>query len=241
MPSRRQEERDMATSPSPLRIPISNVLLGNDYTGKLYVGSQRNEVNLLLDTGSSTLAIDHKSYDPRHDPHAKVTTLVQEVAYGDGSNWIGSVVQTDMTVSASGHVVDLPGVAGAVGDHGALPRRVPDGDRTQRRLVQREPEAGHRRRGGGDRSAPADAPEPRTHQRDRRQRHQRPRSRAGAVRCGPRQAVTGAGEADPLTAGLDIEREAGRVAHIDVHAARHRRRHQAGCHPGELLADGCGG
>jgi hypothetical protein len=107
----------MAKNPSPIRIPINNVLLGNDYTGKLYVGSQRKEVNLLLDTGSSSLAIDHKSYDPRKDPKAKVTDLVQEVAYGDGSKWIGSVVQTDMTVSASGKTIDLAGVSVAVAYH----------------------------------------------------------------------------------------------------------------------------
>jgi hypothetical protein len=107
----------MPRTPSPIRIPISNVLLGDDYTGKLYVGSHRKEVNLLLDTGSSTLAVDHKSYDPRHDPKAKLTELVQEVRYGDGSNWIGSVVQTDMTVSASGRSIDLPNVSVAVAYH----------------------------------------------------------------------------------------------------------------------------
>jgi hypothetical protein len=107
----------MAKNQSPIRIPINNVLLGNDYTGKLYVGSQRKEVNLLLDTGSSSLAIDHKSYDPRNDPKAKVTDLVQEVAYGDGSKWIGSVVQTDMTVSAADKAIDLPGVPVAVAYH----------------------------------------------------------------------------------------------------------------------------
>ena len=107
----------MAMKNTPIRVPISNVLLGNDYTGKLYVGSQRSEVNLLLDTGSSSLAVDHKSYDPRKDPNAKVTDLVQEVAYGDGSNWIGSVVQTDMTASSSGAAIDLPGVSVAVAYH----------------------------------------------------------------------------------------------------------------------------
>jgi hypothetical protein len=107
----------MPKKPTPVRIPISNVLLGDDYTGKLYVGSERKEVNLLLDTGSSTLAVDHKSYDPRHDPKAKVTELVQEVSYADGSNWIGSVVRTDMTVSERGRTIDLPDVSVAVAYH----------------------------------------------------------------------------------------------------------------------------
>ncbi len=101
----------------PIRIPIDNLLLGNDYTGKLYVGAQRSEVNLLLDTGSSTLAVERKSYNPGKDPNVKLTNLVQEVAYGDGSNWIGSVVQTDVTVAASGKSIDLPGVSVAVAYH----------------------------------------------------------------------------------------------------------------------------
>jgi hypothetical protein len=112
-------ERNMAKSNArnPIRIPINNTLLGNDYTGKMYVGAQRSEVNLLLDTGSSTLAVEQKSYDPRKDSKAMVTNLVQEVAYGDGSNWIGSVVQTDMTASGSGKSIDLPGVSVAVAYH----------------------------------------------------------------------------------------------------------------------------
>ena len=107
----------MPQQPRPVRIAISNVLLGNDYTGKLYVGSHRKAVNVLLDTGSSTLAVDHKSYDPAHDPTAKSTELVQEVGYGDGSNWIGSVVQTDVTAREGERSVDLPGVSVAVAYH----------------------------------------------------------------------------------------------------------------------------
>jgi hypothetical protein len=107
----------MAKSVQTLRIPISNVLLENDYTGRIYLGAQRKEVNVLLDTGSSTLAVDHKSYDPRRDKKAKPTKLVQEVAYGDGSHWAGSVVRTDVAVSASARKIDLPGVPVAVAYH----------------------------------------------------------------------------------------------------------------------------
>lgn len=104
-------------SATPIRIPINNVLLGSDYTGRLFIGAQMKEVNLLLDTGSSTLAVENRSYDPLHDPKAQVTNMVQAVAYGDGSNWIGSVVRTDVQVSAGGHSADLPGVAVAVAYH----------------------------------------------------------------------------------------------------------------------------
>jgi hypothetical protein len=101
----------------PVRIPISNVLLGNDYTGKLYIGAQEKEVNLLLDTGSSSLAVENRSYDPQHDKKATVTSMVQEVAYADGSNWIGSVVKTDVTAKADRHSTALESVAVAVAYH----------------------------------------------------------------------------------------------------------------------------
>ena len=105
----------MATNP--VRISINNLLLGSDYTGKLYVGSQQKEVNLLLDTGSSTLAVESRSYDPQQDKNATFTKMVQEVTYGDGTSWIGSVVNTDVNVSANGQGIDLPGVAVAVAYH----------------------------------------------------------------------------------------------------------------------------
>ncbi|HET6485999.1 MAG TPA: pepsin-like aspartyl protease, partial [Spirochaetia bacterium] len=100
----------------PIRIAISNVLLGSDYTGRLYIGSRQEEVNLLLDTGSSTLAVEHRSYDPQKDTKATVTDMVQEVQYGSGA-WIGSVVKTDVAAGAGGETVDLPGVALAVAYH----------------------------------------------------------------------------------------------------------------------------
>ena len=101
----------------PIRVAISNVLLGDDYTGKLYVGAQQKEVNLLLDTGSSTLAVERRSYDPQRDSKARVTNLVQEVAYEDRSSWIGSVVRTDVRAKSGGRAIDLPAVSVAVAYH----------------------------------------------------------------------------------------------------------------------------
>ena len=107
----------MPPATQPIRVPISINLLGNDYTGRMYVGSQRKEVNLLLDTGSSTLAVQHRHYDPVQDTHATLTHLVQEVAYVDGSKWIGSVVHTHMATAATGDSIDLHGVPVAVAYH----------------------------------------------------------------------------------------------------------------------------
>ncbi len=40
-----------------IRIPINNVTGGGDYTGQIKIGSQGVVANVILDTGSSTLAV----------------------------------------------------------------------------------------------------------------------------------------------------------------------------------------
>src|ERR1700689_1830713 len=45
-------------STTTVRLPITNIYLGDDYTGVIYVGSQKKPCNVILDTGSSSLAID---------------------------------------------------------------------------------------------------------------------------------------------------------------------------------------
>ena len=81
----------------PIRIRITNVYMEGDYTGVIAVGSQRKATNVILDTGSSTLALDGAFYDPSGDQNAKVTDVAQEVTYGSGA-WVGAVVQTDVAV-----------------------------------------------------------------------------------------------------------------------------------------------
>src|SRR5262249_35476595 len=113
------KENQMAKKKSPIRIPISNVLLGNDYTGRLYVGSERRGVDLLLDTGSSSLAVGHKRYDPRADGNVEATGVGDGGRESHRTGWIGSVVQTDLAVAAGRKRVDLAGVSVAVAYHGA--------------------------------------------------------------------------------------------------------------------------
>ena len=51
-----------------IRVPINNVKGGGDYTGEIRVGSQGTVANVILDTGSSTLAVGprvYKSLTPR--------------------------------------------------------------------------------------------------------------------------------------------------------------------------------
>lgn len=100
-----------------VRLPITNVYMDGDYTGTIYVGRGKKPCNVILDTGSSTLAIDGTFYDVTKDKAAKITAIAQEVGYEDGSNWVGAVVMTDVTVGE--HALQLPQVPVAVAYHEA--------------------------------------------------------------------------------------------------------------------------
>jgi hypothetical protein len=97
------------------RIPITNVYMDGDYTGIIYLGSQKRPANVILDTGSSTLAIDGTFYDPTKDTKVQITDVAQEVGYADGSSWVGAVVQT--TIAVGTPAVTLPKVSAAVAYH----------------------------------------------------------------------------------------------------------------------------
>ena len=87
--------------PPALRIPITNVYGDGDYTAQIRVGSAGVPANFLLDTGSSTLAINSTIYDPSTDAHMKPTPLAQDVSYDTGG-WTGPVVSTDVGIGAGG-------------------------------------------------------------------------------------------------------------------------------------------
>jgi hypothetical protein len=100
-----------------VRLPITNVYMDGDYSGTIYVGSQKKPAKVILDTGSSTLAIDGKFYDATKDKGAKITDIAQEVGYADGSNWVGAVVLTDVEVGVGNQSVVLPQVHVAMAYH----------------------------------------------------------------------------------------------------------------------------
>jgi hypothetical protein len=79
-----------------LRIEITNVLTGNDYSAQLAIGSKGALANVILDTGSSTLAVEPSVYSGGGDTLLKPTTLIQLVGYGTGG-WAGPVVDTTIT------------------------------------------------------------------------------------------------------------------------------------------------
>ena len=57
------------------RVPITNVYADGDYTGRINVGPTKQPMNVLLDTGSSTLAFDDKKYQPNVAGGDKTTDL----------------------------------------------------------------------------------------------------------------------------------------------------------------------
>jgi hypothetical protein len=97
------------------RIPITNIYAGGDYSGRIFVGEDRQPMNVLLDTGSSALALDGAKYRPR--ARDKTTALAQYDVYGDNSSWLGAVIQTTVSVGEGKHQVTFKGANVAVAYH----------------------------------------------------------------------------------------------------------------------------
>jgi hypothetical protein len=89
-----------------LRIPITNVYGGGDYTAPITVGSQGAVVNVILDTGSSTLAVVPNVYDASADESAQFTALAQDVIYGTGG-WTGPVITTSLSMGNGGQATSV--------------------------------------------------------------------------------------------------------------------------------------
>ena len=87
--------------PDPLamiKIAITNIFADGCYTAPVFIGSEKTRINVFLDTGSSSLAVNRQHYDPGTDRRMAPTNLVQEVAYEDDSGWKGAVVRTRVAV-----------------------------------------------------------------------------------------------------------------------------------------------
>ncbi|GAB3383632.1 pepsin-like aspartyl protease [Lysobacter fragariae] len=78
------------------------------YTVALEFGSQRDRVNLLLDTGSSSLVVLPEAFDATRDQHLKPTQLAQQVKYGQGA-WAGPILTTQVGLGEGIHARQLAG------------------------------------------------------------------------------------------------------------------------------------
>ena len=99
-----REAVDMASKI--VRMAITNVYGGGDYTAPITIGSGQTTANVILDTGSSTLAVIPKTYDVKGDSVAETTPLAQDVIYGTGG-WSGPVVTTTVAMGVEGQSVSL--------------------------------------------------------------------------------------------------------------------------------------
>jgi len=88
-------------------IPITNVYMGGDYTGQILVGPKQQPMNVILDTGSSALALDGTKYKPDVSGGDQTTDLAQTDSYGDGSTWTGAVIKTEISVGGGANPVVL--------------------------------------------------------------------------------------------------------------------------------------
>jgi hypothetical protein len=89
------------------RIPITNIYMGGDYTGRILVGPKQQPLNVILDTGSSALALDGHKYRPNLADGDKSTNLAQTDSYGDGSSWTGAVIETKITIGTGATSISL--------------------------------------------------------------------------------------------------------------------------------------
>jgi Eukaryotic aspartyl protease len=89
-----------------IRIPINNVKGGGDYTGEIRVGSQGTVANVILDTGSSTLAVIPRVYDIDEDKNVSFTAYAQAVTYGTGG-WSGPVLETTLSMGSGGNEAEV--------------------------------------------------------------------------------------------------------------------------------------
>lgn len=96
------------------RVEITNIYMGGDYTGQIFVGPKGRPMNVILDTGSSALALDGHKYKPDLAKGDKSTRLAQTDAYGDGSSWTGAVIQTKLAVGSGPNAISLKNGTAAI-------------------------------------------------------------------------------------------------------------------------------
>jgi len=89
------------------RIPITNVFMGGDYTGQILVGPNQIPMNVILDTGSSALALNGHKYNLDKADGDITTRLAQTDSYGDGSSWTGAVIQTKLTIGVGANAISI--------------------------------------------------------------------------------------------------------------------------------------
>lgn len=92
----------MTASRPSLQLATTLAYAKGGYSTALSLGSGECPLNVLLDTGSSTLAVTPGRYAPQQDSRLKATALAQQVTYGKGA-WAGPVLQTQVGFGQGEH------------------------------------------------------------------------------------------------------------------------------------------
>lgn len=100
--------------PKIARVPITNIYMGGDYTASILFGPHQKPLNVILDTGSSALALDGHKYSPDLAGGDQTTNLAQTDSYGDGSSWTGAVIKTSIALGDGASQVILAGGSAAI-------------------------------------------------------------------------------------------------------------------------------
>ncbi|MRX27900.1 pepsin-like aspartic protease [Kangiella sp. HZ709] len=78
-----------------LKLPINIVAAKGGYCVEMEIGCNQDKVKLLLDTGSSTIAVETNKYKPEDDFYLHPTSYAQCITYGSGG-WAGPLVETHL-------------------------------------------------------------------------------------------------------------------------------------------------
>ena len=93
-----------------LRLPITLAYSRGGYSVALALGSEAAQVNVLLDTGSSSLAVTTRRYSPERDTTRAATPYSQQINYGKGS-LAGPVLRLRIGIGDRDDRRELDGVA----------------------------------------------------------------------------------------------------------------------------------
>ena len=96
-----------------LQLPITLAYAKGAYTTRISLGSAGQHAHVLLDSGSSTLAVLPHVYDSERDRSLQATALAQAVTYGAGA-WAGPVLQSELAFGEGAHARRLPDAQFAV-------------------------------------------------------------------------------------------------------------------------------
>lgn len=88
--------------PNAIELDTTLALAQGAYTVAMAFGSEGRHANLILDTGSSTLAILPNAYEPGRDRALRATAWAQEIVYGGGA-WAGPVLRSRLAFGHGHH------------------------------------------------------------------------------------------------------------------------------------------